>query len=124
MPSSITAARSLTSRTRSYSPKITIPANLVVETDNGLQNFQGLPPNITPNPNYQGFTPTMDAYNPTVPNVSFNGNPYNMGGCMGCHGVAQLLGSNFSFVLLDGQRGAGIDTSTIVAIPPLPPQSQ
>lgn len=37
---------------------------------------------------------------------------------MGCHGVAQLEGSNFSFVLLDGQGGAGIDTSTSISIPP------
>jgi hypothetical protein len=96
-------------------------ANLVVETNSGLQNFQGLPPNITPNAQYNGFTPTTGAYNPTVPNVSFNGNANNMGGCMGCHGVAQLLGSNFSFVLLDGQRGAGIDTAAEVAIPPDPP---
>ncbi|HET9765855.1 MAG TPA: hypothetical protein VFS60_03350 [Thermoanaerobaculia bacterium] len=96
-------------------------ANLVVETNNGLQNFQGLPPKVTPNPNYKGFTPTTGAYNPNVPNVSFNGTPYVMGGCMGCHGVAQILGSNFSFVLLDGQRGAGIDTPATVAIPPSPP---
>jgi hypothetical protein len=96
-------------------------ANLVVETNNGLQNFQGLPPNIAPVSQYTGFTPTTNlplAYNPNVPNVSFNGNAQTMGGCMGCHGVAQLLGSNFSFVLLDGQKGAGIDTPTVVSIPP------
>ena len=104
-------------------------ANLVVETNNGLQNFQGLPPGVTVNAQYNPpppnskFTNTTTSYNPTVPNVSWNGNPYNMGGCMGCHGVAQLLGSNFSFVLLDGQRGAGIDTPTTVAIPPSPPTS-
>jgi hypothetical protein len=96
-------------------------ANLVVETNNGLQNFQGLPPNITPVSQYSGFTATGNAYNPNVPNVSFNGSANNMGGCMGCHGVAQLLGSNFSFVLLDGQRGAGIDTAEKVSIPPDPP---
>jgi hypothetical protein len=97
-------------------------ANLVVETNNGLQNFQGLPPNIKPlSSQYSGFTPTTNlplAYNPNVPNVSFNGNAQTMGGCMGCHGVAQILGSNFSFVLLDGQKGAGIDTPTVVSIPP------
>ena len=105
-------------------------ANLVVETNNGLQNFQGLPPGVAPVAKYSGFTPTTVPpapqlqYNPNVPNVSLNGNAYNMGGCMGCHGVAQLLGANFSFVLLDGQRGAGIDTSTDVAIPPnLPPKT-
>ncbi|HEV8239345.1 MAG TPA: hypothetical protein VGS57_08270 [Thermoanaerobaculia bacterium] len=96
-------------------------ANLVVETNRGLQNFQGLPPKITPISQYQGFTPTGAPYNPTVPNVSWNGHPYNMGGCMGCHGVAQVLGSNFSFVLLDGQTGAGIDTPATVQIPPEPP---
>lgn len=98
-------------------------ANLVVETNNGLQNFQGLPPNITPVSTYKGFTPTTGAYNPNVPNVSWGSTAYNMGGCMGCHGVAQLLGSNFSFVLLDGLRGAGIDTPTDVSIPPDPPTS-
>ena len=36
----------------------------------------------------------------------------NMGGCMGCHGIAQLNGYTFSFVSQDGQRGAGIDTET------------
>lgn len=98
-------------------------ANLVVETNNGLQNFQGLPPNVTAISQYNGFTPTGNAYNPNVPNVSFNGNAQLMGGCMGCHGVAQIKGSNFSFVLLDGQKGAGIDTPTVVAIPPSPPPS-
>jgi hypothetical protein len=96
-------------------------ANLVVETNNGLQNFQGLPPNITPISQYSGFTATTGSYNPKVPNVSYNGTANVMGGCMGCHGVAQLLGSNFSFVLLDGQRGAGIDTAASVSIPPDPP---
>jgi hypothetical protein len=97
-------------------------ANLVVETNSGLQNFQGLPPKITPIAHYgTGFTPTTTAYVPTLPNVSWNGNADVMGGCMGCHGVAQLLGSNFSFVLLDGQKGAGIDTATQVTIPPAPP---
>jgi hypothetical protein len=33
-----------------------------------------------------------------------------MGGCMGCHGVAQTKGYAFSFVLLDGYLGAVTDT--------------
>jgi hypothetical protein len=94
-------------------------ANLVIETNNGLQNFQGLSPNITPISQYSGFTASGNAYYPTLPNVSFNGNAQLMGGCMGCHGVAQVLGSNFSFVLLDGQKGAGIDTKAMVSIPPV-----
>lgn len=102
-------------------------ANLVIETNTGLQNFQGLPPNVTPVTNYNPtggpFTNTGAAFNPLVPNVAWKEgvNPpgaYNMGGCMGCHGVAQLKGSNFSFVLLDGQGGAGIDTPTSISIPP------
>jgi hypothetical protein len=99
-------------------------ANLVVETNNGLQNFQGLPPNIAAVSQYNGFTAstvppqTTSGYYPAFNNVSFNGSAQNMGGCMGCHGVAQILGSNFSFVLLDGQKGAGIDTPTVVSIPP------
>ena len=94
-------------------------ANLVIETNNGLQNFQGLSPNITPISQYSGFMASGNAYSPTFPNVSFNGNAQLMGGCMGCHGVAQVLGSNFSFVLLDGQKGAGIDTKAMVSIPPV-----
>ena len=37
---------------------------------------------------------------------------FNMGGCMGCHGVAQNKGYSFSFVLFNGQRGADVDTQT------------
>ncbi|HVR41788.1 MAG TPA: hypothetical protein VMU84_22005, partial [Thermoanaerobaculia bacterium] len=103
-------------------------ANLVVETNRGLQNFQGLPRNITVNSKYtsnQTFpAANATAYDPSKPNVAFQNQstaPVDMGGCMGCHGVAQLLGTSFSFVLFDGLRGAGIDTPTQVAIPPNPP---
>lgn len=44
----------------------------------------------------------------------------NMGGCMGCHGIAQLNGYTFSFVSQDGQRGAGIDTVTPGQFEPAP----
>jgi len=96
-------------------------ANLVVETNNGLQNFQGLPPNVTPVSTYSNPPNNTNSFNPGLQNVSYNGSPYNMGGCMGCHGVAQLKGSNFSFVLLDGQNGAGIDTQEDIDIPPQGP---
>ena len=43
-----------------------------------------------------------------------------MGGCMGCHGVAQQLGYSFSFVLLGNQSGAAIDTQQEAEIPPNP----
>lgn len=44
----------------------------------------------------------------------------NYFGCMGCHGVAQTKGYSFSFVLLDGQRGADVDTQTNFVPPPVP----
>jgi hypothetical protein len=98
-------------------------ANLVIETNNGLQNFQGLPPNVTPLSTYtqNGVQPSGAAFSPALFNLSFNGNAYNMGGCMGCHGVAQINGASFSFVLFDGQNGAGIDTHHDLDIPPQGP---
>ncbi|MEM8963927.1 MAG: hypothetical protein AAGD38_20755, partial [Acidobacteriota bacterium] len=45
---------------------------------------------------------------------------HNMGGCMGCHGVSQLNGYSFSFVLLGNQQGGVPDTLTEVDIPPPP----
>lgn len=100
-------------------------ANLVVETNTGLQRFQGLPPGVFgPSPPTRGsltpyYTKKVDIRSTSVSferdfdNVIFNRelrDPVNMGGCMGCHGVAQLKGFNFSFVFSDGQDGADIDT--------------
>ena len=39
-------------------------------------------------------------------NVAWNGSGYNMGGCMGCHGNAQVGGADFSFILLGGRDTA------------------
>lgn len=110
-------------------------ANLVIETNQGLQQFQGLPPlqprfqppqwcatdangncltdgtRLVPPDNMFGF-------NRTTPNIAFMGSAYNMGGCQGCHGVAQQNGYAFSFVLLDGQSGAVADTEAEENIPP------
>ncbi len=102
-------------------------ANLVIETNDGLQNFQGLPPGLFPIPAYEklGVKPTGGNpplyFEPSFANVVFERQPRVMGGCMGCHGVAQANGYDFSFVLQDGQQGAGIDTPSHVAIPPQPP---
>jgi hypothetical protein len=101
-------------------------ANLLVETNDGLQKFQGLPPGVSAvsgTPMRGNLTPyytqkvdvrgTAALFERDYANVVFNRelrNPVNMGGCMGCHGVAQLKGFNFSFVFLDGQAGSGIDT--------------
>ena len=112
-------------------------ANLVVETNKGLQHFQGLPPNVTVTPYYAGDTTgyqgkvtimnTRNGFRPLYPNVIFNREqrqPAIMGGCMGCHGVAQLLGYNFSFVFQDGQKGSVLDTQTHFDIAPDKPSPE
>lgn len=87
-------------------------ANLVIETNVGLQQFQGTPPLLNPVPEYTGVKniATSDNFMRLGKNISFQRTANNMGGCMGCHGVAQLNGYSFSFVLLGGQKGADPDS--------------
>jgi hypothetical protein len=89
-------------------------ANLAIETNLGLQFFEGQPPSIEVIPKFvkHGVNSNKNpvAFMRNNPNTAFNGKPYNMGGCMGCHGVAQTKGYGFSFVLLDGYVGAVTDT--------------
>jgi hypothetical protein len=119
-------------------------SNLVIETNLGLQQFQGQPPAVKPvaqfagsvtfNPSSKRFLRTASQLPPTpmqpagasFGNLRFGGIPasgpapppaYNMGGCMGCHGVAQLNGFSFSFVLLGGQAGADPDSETAFDVP-------
>jgi len=96
-------------------------ANLLIETNRGLQQFQGQPPGTTPNPNFGGIgvPKTGQFFSPTTPNMTFKMGAINMGGCMGCHGVAQSQGFAFSFVLQDGNKGTVPDTGTSIAIPPV-----
>jgi hypothetical protein len=98
-------------------------ANLVIETNRGLQQFQGQPPGQNPNMNFlgNGVLKNGQSFLPTAANMSFSGHPINMGGCMGCHGVAQTQGFAFSFVLQDGNLGIVPDTGTSIAIPPVAP---
>jgi len=98
-------------------------ANLVIETNRGLQQFQGQPPGQTPNTNFggNGVPRNFQFFSPASPNMTFSGKPVNMGGCMGCHGVAQTQGFAFSFVLQDGDKGIVPDTGTSIAIPPVAP---
>jgi hypothetical protein len=111
-------------------------ANLVIETNVGLQQFQGLPPQnpgVLPPQYTDGGDPpnrlvapnTTTLYERTAHNITWRGEAFNQGGCMGCHGVAQQNGYSFSFVLLGGQRGSDVDTETSFEIPapPLPSQS-
>jgi hypothetical protein len=111
-------------------------ANSVVETNDGLQLFRGLPPNVPysgistkyqTNPPILSGNSSLTAYNRDTANLVFpnaqgiQGNI--MGGCMGCHGVAQVKGFSFSFILLEGQGGADVDTEEDFNVAPLPPPS-
>ncbi|HEX5721027.1 MAG TPA: hypothetical protein VF179_33050, partial [Thermoanaerobaculia bacterium] len=109
-------------------------ANLVIETNEGLQHFQGLPPLVSAViPFSTASSPPENhalAFDRTASNVVFSpaGKPseiagFNMGGCMGCHGVAQNKGYSFSFVLFDGQRGANVDTQLSFEAAPIAPSS-
>lgn len=59
-------------------------ANYVIESDSLLTVFHG------------SFGVPFDA---TIQNVVYKGNSLNMGGCQGCHGQAQIGGTDFSFLL-------------------------
>ena len=98
-------------------------ANLLIETNRGLQQFQGQPPGQTPNPHFagNGVPKNYQFFSAGAPNMSYSGAAVNMGGCMGCHGVAQTQGFAFSFVLQDGDKGTVPDTATSIAIPPVAP---
>lgn len=86
-------------------------SNLAIESNVGLQHFRGQPPQITPIANYSSqIKKTSLGFYHDNTNMAFQGTGYNMGGCMGCHGVAQSKGYAFSFVLLDGYLGAATDT--------------
>jgi hypothetical protein len=102
-------------------------ANSAVETNTVLQNLSG---GLVRYPHYSGRdrTPEIGANSdwasqfppyPAPPsrrrnspraangmfyNVRYGASTanYNMGGCMGCHGAAQALGADFSFILLLG----------------------
>jgi len=79
-------------------------ANIVVETDYTLQQFQG---RISSSPQGTGAPTAVIAPGVPPPNVvtptQNNVVGVNMGGCMGCHGNAQVSkGTDFSFILAEG----------------------
>ncbi|MAI27439.1 MAG: hypothetical protein CMN75_15535, partial [Spirochaeta sp.] len=51
-------------------------------------------------------------YNRQGHNMRASQQEFNMGGCMGCHGVAQTTGYSYSFTAREGQGGATPDTVT------------
>ncbi|WP_372090035.1 hypothetical protein P7L79_11255 [Tistrella mobilis] len=75
-------------------------ANITVETDYTLQQFNGrihadnAPTTYPDGGNQQNF---QNIYLRNPGNTSFT--TYQMGGCMGCHGNAQLGGTDFSFII-------------------------
>lgn len=85
-------------------PAVYYQANEVVESNYNLQVFSGQ------------FQPGVSSYNRDVSNLItdyntdgsvfkntyYNGSGYLMGGCMGCHGNAQVRGGDFSFIFLVG----------------------
>ena len=83
-------------------------SDIVIETDYTLQQFSGRidstgPPTDLP-PNFDNFNPQRQTYQNvlTFDNDTLH-DTFNMGGCMGCHGVAQLGGNDFSFILGGGR---------------------
>lgn len=87
-------------------------ANIVVESSQpGIQLFRGFPP-IPPPPaapvlnNIRNQINVIDSYGGTKTN-------YQMGGCQGCHGIAQTQnGFDFSFLFF-GVNGGGFSPETI-----------
>jgi hypothetical protein len=84
--------------------------NEVVETDYTLANFSGQisnngPPTDLP-ANFDNFNPARTTFQNVL---TFNEDneledTFNMGGCLGCHGIAQVQkGTDFSFILSNGR---------------------
>ena len=74
-------------------------ANMVVETNYTLQNFDGqIAANGAPTNFNAAGKPYQNAY--VLNKDGSLKSSYNMGGCMGCHGVAQSAkGGDFSFII-------------------------
>jgi hypothetical protein len=87
-------------------PSTYYQSNEVVETDYVLQVFSGQfqpqlsPPNAQTNVN--NLITDYQLNGTPFKNVGFSGKGYLMGGCMGCHGNAQIAGAGFSFIFARG----------------------
>jgi hypothetical protein len=101
-------------------------ANIVVETDYNLQVFSGQfqqgnkgtatmpqaggstvfdPSNPNNTKNIVGLITDFKFDGMPFKNVFYNHQAFNMGGCMGCHGNAQVTGTDFSFILFEAFKG-------------------
>lgn len=79
-------------------------ANEVIESNYNLQFFSGTFQQGFPVTGVNDNNLITDYKGNGTPlhNVLYNGQGYNMGGCMGCHGNAQLGGNGFSFIFKGG----------------------
>lgn len=92
-------------------------ANHVIESDAFLGNFFG--PGFGSNPFPVG--PAGPDGTKNGDNILFEGKTFNMGGCKGCHGVAQTsFGTDFSFLLDFGVNKPVVNPDTIVYHPDEP----
>lgn len=92
-------------------------ANIVVESSQpGIQLFRGFPPISGSMPN---ATLTNIRNQVNVIDYHFNpGSLNSMGGCQGCHGIAQTQnGFDFSFLFF-GAGGGGFSPETVGIVPP------
>ncbi len=88
-------------------------ANIVVESSQpGIQLFQGGPPG----PSNNTLTPNLTSKNVTAA----DGFKVTIGGCMGCHGVAQQSGTDFSFLV--GGLGRTATATQSARIPGFSPE--
>jgi hypothetical protein len=84
-----------------------------------ITDYYYTPVTYTNNNIYVGGKPqtfTKNTGNPFY-NIYVSGGPYNMGGCMGCHGNAQVAGTDTSFILKGAPfkpEGPKPDTASMV----------
>jgi hypothetical protein len=77
-------------------------ANIVVETNQTLQNFAGAAPNGT-------VVPFLNVYLKGA-----TGSPFQMGGCQGCHGTqGQSVGGDMSRLIAAGPSNASLQPESI-----------
>jgi hypothetical protein len=88
-------------------------ANFVIESDPFLNNFSG--PGFGGNP----FGNCNNIVTFATQSGTIQGKPMDMGGCKGCHGVAQTaFGTDFSFLLDFGNNKPSIRPATLTYYPP------
>ncbi|HEX3553895.1 MAG TPA: hypothetical protein VIA62_11775 [Thermoanaerobaculia bacterium] len=92
-------------------------ANFVIESDPFLNNFSG--PGFGGNP----FQNCNNIVTFSTQSGRTQGTQLDMGGCKGCHGVAQTaLGTDFSFLLDFGNNKPSIQPATVIYYPPSNPK--